>query len=62
MKKAKYSYRLSVNLCNFQGEYLESKVRDGTFASINHAIRVAVDRMAAGLPPKSFEAIERVEE
>jgi Arc/MetJ-type ribon-helix-helix transcriptional regulator len=51
-KKTKYAYKLTVNLFDFERDYLESKVKDGTFVSINHAIRCAVDRMAASLPAK----------
>jgi Arc/MetJ-type ribon-helix-helix transcriptional regulator len=49
-KNTKYPYKITVNLYQFQADYLESKVKDGTFVSMNHAIRNAIDRMAADFP------------
>jgi Arc/MetJ-type ribon-helix-helix transcriptional regulator len=49
-KKTKYPYKLTVNLYDFQDEYLEAIVKSGKFSSVNHAIRVAVDRLAASFP------------
>jgi Arc/MetJ-type ribon-helix-helix transcriptional regulator len=49
-KKVKYPYKTTVNFYDFQGQYLEDIVRTGKFSSINHAVRVAVDRLAASFP------------
>jgi hypothetical protein len=32
-------------------------MKDGTFVSINHAIRCAIDRMAASLPAKEANKV-----
>jgi Arc/MetJ-type ribon-helix-helix transcriptional regulator len=61
-KKTKYPYKLTVNFYDFQGQYLEEIVKDGQFSSINHAIRVAVDRLAASFPTYAVVEMQKDDE